>query len=84
MGFLLYILFWTEQDEWTGEQKLQYTDVSDDIEPEEIRPMGNYAVSITWPDGFSQVKKNPFFKFPFLVKKINDMENLMYEYMSAS
>ncbi|XP_057967974.1 fe-S cluster assembly factor HCF101, chloroplastic [Malania oleifera] len=42
-------------DEWTGEQKLQYTDVSDDIEPEEIRPMGNYAVSITWPDGFSQI-----------------------------
>lgn len=44
------------QDEWTGEQKLQYTDVPEDIEPEEIRPMGNYAVSITWPDGFSQVK----------------------------
>uniref|UniRef100_A0A0D6QUE9 Fe-S cluster assembly factor HCF101, chloroplastic n=1 Tax=Araucaria cunninghamii TaxID=56994 RepID=A0A0D6QUE9_ARACU len=42
-------------DEWTGEQKLQYTDVSEDIEPESIRPMGNYAVSITWPDGFSQV-----------------------------
>lgn len=44
-----------EQDEWSGEQKLQYTDVPEDIEPEEIRPMGNYAVSITWPDGFSQV-----------------------------
>jgi hypothetical protein len=43
------------QDEWTGEQKLQYSDIPDDIEPEEIRPMGNYAVSITWPDGFSQV-----------------------------
>ncbi|OIW08902.1 hypothetical protein TanjilG_05878 [Lupinus angustifolius] len=42
-------------DEWTGEQKLQYNDVPDDIEPEEIRPMGNYAVSITWPDGFSQI-----------------------------
>ncbi|XP_031256779.1 fe-S cluster assembly factor HCF101, chloroplastic-like [Pistacia vera] len=42
-------------DEWTGEQKLEYTDVSEDIEPEEIRPMGNYAVSITWPDGFSQI-----------------------------
>lgn len=47
------ILF--KQDEWTGEQKLQYADVPEDIEPEEIRPMGNYAVSITWPDGFSQV-----------------------------
>ncbi|KAM7259424.1 hypothetical protein ACFE04_015165 [Oxalis oulophora] len=41
-------------DEWTGEQKLQYSDILEDIEPEEIRPMGNYAVSITWPDGFSQ------------------------------
>lgn len=44
------------QDEWTGEQKLQYTDVPEDIKPEEIRPMGNYAVSIVWPDGFNQVK----------------------------
>lgn len=43
------------QDEWTGEQKIQYGDIPEDIEPEEIRPMGNYAVSITWPDGFSQV-----------------------------
>ncbi|KAL7586551.1 hypothetical protein Lser_V15G39121 [Lactuca serriola] len=42
-------------DEWTGDQKLQYGDVPEDIEPEEIRPMGNYAVSITWPDGFSQI-----------------------------
>ncbi|KAH1234227.1 Fe-S cluster assembly factor HCF101, chloroplastic [Glycine soja] len=42
-------------DEWTGEQKLQYSDIPEDIEPEEIRPMGNYAVSITWPDGFSQI-----------------------------
>ncbi|KAK9706064.1 hypothetical protein RND81_07G102100 [Saponaria officinalis] len=42
-------------DEWTGEQKLQYNDIPDNIEPEEIRPMGNYAVQITWPDGFSQI-----------------------------
>ncbi|CAL9085404.1 unnamed protein product [Musa acuminata var. zebrina] len=42
-------------DEWTGEQKLQYGDVAEDIEPEDIRPMGNYAVSITWPDGFNQI-----------------------------
>ncbi|GAB4850263.1 hypothetical protein Ancab_029559 [Ancistrocladus abbreviatus] len=39
-------------DEWTGEQKLQYTNVPEDIEPEDIRPMGNYAVQITWPDEF--------------------------------
>lgn len=44
-----------KQDEWTGEQKLQYTDVPEDIEPEEIQPMGNYAVQISWPDGFNQV-----------------------------
>lgn len=44
-----------KQDEWTGEQKLQFADIPEDIEPEEIRPMGNYAVSITWPDGFNQV-----------------------------
>ncbi|KAG5225612.1 fe-S cluster assembly factor HCF [Salix suchowensis] len=42
-------------DEWTGEQKLQFADVPEDIEPEEIQPMGNYAVQITWPDGFSQI-----------------------------
>ncbi|MCD7459971.1 hypothetical protein HAX54_042463 [Datura stramonium] len=42
-------------DEWTGEQKLQYSDIPDDIEPEEIRPLGNYAVEITWPDGFNQI-----------------------------
>ncbi|XP_078438638.1 ATP binding protein [Wolffia australiana] len=42
-------------DEWTGEQKLQYGDIPENIEPVEIRPMGNYAVSITWPDGFSQI-----------------------------
>lgn len=42
-------------DEWTGEQKLSYSDIPQDIEPEEIRPMGNYAVSIVWPDGFNQI-----------------------------
>jgi Mrp family chromosome partitioning ATPase len=42
-------------DEWSGEQKLRYSDVMDNIEPESIRPMGNYAVAINWPDGFSQI-----------------------------
>ncbi|GFY80879.1 ATP binding protein [Actinidia rufa] len=41
--------------EWTGEQKLQFMDVSEHVEPEDIRPMGNYAVSIMWPDGFSPI-----------------------------
>ncbi|CAL5434988.1 unnamed protein product [Camellia sinensis] len=38
-----------------GKQKLQYNDAPEDIEPEEIRPMGNYAISMTWPDGFTQI-----------------------------
>lgn len=42
-------------DEWTGEQRLKYTDIPESIEPESVRPMGNYAVSISWPDGFIQV-----------------------------
>ncbi|XP_040372636.1 fe-S cluster assembly factor HCF101, chloroplastic isoform X5 [Rosa chinensis] len=41
-------------DERIGEQKLQYNDGPENIEPEEIRPMENYAMSITWPDGFSR------------------------------
>jgi len=49
------VWIFVKQDEWTGEQKVLYGDVAEDIEPEDIRPMGNYAVSITWPDGFSQV-----------------------------
>ena len=43
------------QDEWSGEQRLRYEDVAEGIEPQSIRPMGNYAVEITWPDGFNQV-----------------------------
>ncbi|MCO5553666.1 hypothetical protein L7F22_007192 [Adiantum nelumboides] len=42
-------------DEWTGERRLKSSDISENIQPESVRPMGNYAVSITWPDGFSQV-----------------------------
>lgn len=58
-----------EQDEWSGEQKLSYTDIPEDIEPEEIRPMGNYAVSILWPDGFSQVFFIPLIIFATKFKK---------------
>lgn len=42
-------------DEWTGERRLKPSDISENIEPESVRPMGNYAVSISWPDGFNQV-----------------------------
>ncbi|KAL2649783.1 hypothetical protein R1flu_017911 [Riccia fluitans] len=42
-------------DEWTGEQRLKYGDIAEDIEPESIQPMGNYAVAINCPGGFSQI-----------------------------
>lgn len=44
-------------------KKLQYGDIPEDIEPEEIRPMGNHAMSIRWPDGFSQVIINLLLSF---------------------
>jgi len=50
---------------------LQYTDIPDYIEPEEIRPMGNYAVSITWPDGFSQVIYTSDWTVPLKKKALN-------------
>ena len=30
-------------------------DVTEDVEPESVQPLGNYAVQITWKDGFNQV-----------------------------
>lgn len=41
-------------DEWTG-QRQRNADVPDDIEPAAIAPLGNYAVQITWQDGFNQI-----------------------------
>lgn len=41
------------KDEHTGEQILKPEDVPDDVFPEEITPMGNYAVAIRWSDGHS-------------------------------
>eukprot|EP00897_Mesotaenium_endlicherianum_P002466 jgi/Mesen1/2247/ME000153S01474 len=35
--------------------RLKYSDVEESIVPESIRPLGNYAAAITWPDGFTQV-----------------------------
>ena len=31
-------------------------DVPEDVEPESVQALGNYAVQITWKDGFNQVK----------------------------
>jgi Mrp family chromosome partitioning ATPase/DUF971 family protein len=39
------------KDEFTGEPILKPDDVSDDIYPENIEKMGNYAVAIKWSDG---------------------------------
>ena len=38
-------------DEYTGKQILDIASIPPDIEVEEIQPLGNYAVSITWSDG---------------------------------
>lgn len=41
-------------NEWTGEA-LGAGDVADNVKPLSITPVGNYAVQITWDDGFNQV-----------------------------
>lgn len=38
-------------EETTGKQLLDPASVSEDIYPNEIQPMGNYAVSVQWSDG---------------------------------
>lgn len=40
-------------DEFTGDRLLDAEKVPDDIQAEEIQPLGNYAVGITWTDGHS-------------------------------
>ena len=42
-------------DEWTGERLTDPADVPEDIEPQEMAALGNYAVQILWPDGLNQV-----------------------------
>eukprot|EP00889_Picochlorum_renovo_P006048 jgi/Picre1/33078/NNA_008404.t1 len=42
-------------NEWTGEKMLSDGDIPDDIEPMDIRSVGNYAVQIQWEGGFNQV-----------------------------
>ena len=32
------------------------SDIAEDIQPESVQPLGNYAVQITWQDGFNQVR----------------------------
>lgn len=45
----------TSIDEWTGRRKIRDEDISDDVTPQSINPLGNYAVQINWEDGFNQV-----------------------------
>lgn len=61
-------------DEWTGEQRLKSSDVPENIEPELVRPMGNYAVSISWPDGFNQVA--PFDQLQSIERLVDEPEPL--------
>jgi len=42
-------------NEWTGEKMLDDSTIPDNIRPSDIQPLGNYAVQITWEDGFNQV-----------------------------
>ena len=39
----------------TGARTLKDEDVSDDIQPETIRSMGNYAVNVEWSDGHTSI-----------------------------
>jgi DUF971 family protein len=40
-------------DEHTGEKLLQLASIAPDIRPEQVLPVGNYAVQIHWSDGHS-------------------------------
>ena len=42
-------------DEFTGKQLLRPESVPEGIAPSSITPIGNYAVQISWEDGFNQV-----------------------------
>ena len=42
-------------NEWTGEKLSKSDNVPDDIQPDTVGPLGNYAVQILWQDGFNQV-----------------------------
>ncbi|KAI3429423.1 hypothetical protein D9Q98_005518 [Chlorella vulgaris] len=42
-------------NEWTGERTLRDADIPDTLQPVGIQPVGNYAVQISWEDGFSQI-----------------------------
>ncbi len=38
-------------DEWTGAALLDPSQVPDDVRPVTVKPVGNYAIHISWSDG---------------------------------
>lgn len=42
-------------NEWTGQRTLRDEDIPEDVKPASISPLGNYAVQISWEDGFNQI-----------------------------
>ena len=52
-------------NEMTGEKTLRDEEVPADIVPEQIAPMGNYAVTVAWSDGHSSIY--PYDKLEALV-----------------
>ncbi len=43
------------RDEFTGEAKITEADISDDIYPMSMNPVGNYALGINWSDGHASL-----------------------------
>ena len=41
--------------EYTEERILRDEDIAEDVVPQDVQPLGNYAVQISWEDGFNQV-----------------------------
>ncbi len=40
-------------DEWSGENRLDPSQVREDVQPLQIKPVGRYAIQIEWNDGHS-------------------------------
>eukprot|EP00667_Euglena_gracilis_P006670 EG_transcript_6735 len=45
-------------NEWTGQLKVQPEDIPETVRPTAIQGVGNYAVQVSWDDGFTQI--SPF------------------------
>jgi DUF971 family protein len=56
-------------DEHSGERKVHYEDIDPDVKPQEIRPLGNYALYIKWSDGHA----TGFFPYK-LIREVAEQE----------